>query len=102
MIDPDPRDATQYLTPDGAKPFETYRETLAAKGADLNTIQVRWTIWGPIVWKDAKAREYHQRLIAHDAAALSSDITRPERARTVDELMIAVAGLGIPNQNVTM
>ncbi|OFW46957.1 MAG: hypothetical protein A3J29_09320 [Acidobacteria bacterium RIFCSPLOWO2_12_FULL_67_14b] len=102
MIDPDARDATQYLTPDGAKPFETYRETLAAKGADLKTIQVRWTIWGPIVWKDAKGREYAQRWIAHDAAALSSDITRPERARTVDELMIAVAGLGIPNQNVTM
>ena len=63
---------------------------------------IRWTIWGPIVWKDARGREYAQRWVAHDADALASDITKPERARSVDELMVAVAGLGIPNQNVTM
>ena len=28
--------------------------------------------------------------------------SRPERTRTVDEMLIAVAGLGLPNQNVTM
>jgi penicillin amidase len=101
-IDPDPRDPSRYLTPDGPKPFETFTETIAAKGAESKTVRVRWTRWGPVVWKDAKGREYSQRWIAHDAEALSADVTKPERARTVDELMAAVAGLGIPNQNVTM
>jgi penicillin amidase len=55
-----------------------------------------------VVWKDARGREYAQRWIAHDAAALASDTTRPERARNVEQLMMAVAGLGIPNQNVAM
>ena len=32
-------------------------------------------------------REYAQRWVAHDADALASDITKPERARTVDELL---------------
>ena len=101
-IDPDPRDATKYLTPDGSKAFDVYRETIAAKGGPAKEVTVRWTLWGPIVWKDARGREYAQRWIAHDAAALASDITRPERARSVDDMRNAIAGLGIPNQNVTM
>ncbi|MDO8680258.1 MAG: penicillin acylase family protein [Acidobacteriota bacterium] len=100
-IDPDPREPSRYLTPEGPKPFETFSETILAKGAASQTVQVRWTMWGPIVWKDAKGREYAQRWIAHDAQAISSDVTRPERAQTVDEVLAAVAGLGIPNQNVT-
>jgi penicillin amidase len=101
-IDPDPRDPRKYLTPDGAKPFDVYRETIAAKGGTSRTVDVRWTIWGPIVWTDARGRDYAQRWVAHDAKALASDTTRPERATSVDELLDAVAGLGIPNQNVTM
>ena len=101
-IDVDPRDATKYLTPDGPKPFEVYRETIAAKGGPAREVDVRWTIWGPIVWKDARGREYAQQWVAHDAKALASDTTKPERAKSVDDLLNAVAGLGIPNQNVTM
>jgi penicillin amidase len=101
-IEPDPRDATKYLTPDGPKPFEVFKETIAAKGAASRTFDARWTIWGPIVWKDARGREYAQQWLAHDAKALASDTTRPERARSVDDLLNAVAGLGIPNQNVTI
>jgi penicillin amidase len=101
-IEPDPRDASKYLTPDGPKPYEIYKETIAAKGAASRTFDARWTIWGPIVWKDARGREYAQHWIAHDAKTLASDTTKPERARSVDEMLNAVAGLGIPNQNVAM
>jgi len=101
-IEPDPRDPANYLTPDGPKPFEVFQETIAAAGATSRTSIVRWTIWGPIVWKDARGREYAQKWVAHDAAALAADTTKPERAQTVDELIAAVAGLGIPNQNVTI
>jgi penicillin amidase len=101
-IDGDPHDAQKYLTPDGPKAFDTFNETIAAKGGAAKTLPVRWTIWGPIVWKDARGREYAQNWIAHDARALSADTTRPERARSVDDLMQAVQGLGIPNQNVTI
>ena len=101
-IEPDPRDADQYLTPDGPMAFKIFEETLSVKGAPSKTLAVRWTIWGPIVWKDARGREYAQRWVAHDATTLASDITKPERARSVDDLLASVAGLGIPNQNVTM
>lgn len=101
-IDPDPRDPAKYLTPEGPKAFEVFQEAIAAKGAAAKTLAVRWTMWGPIVWKDARGREYAQRWVAHDAALLASDITRPERARTVDDLLGTIAGLGMPNQNVTI
>ncbi|MBY0492947.1 MAG: penicillin acylase family protein [Cyanobacteria bacterium] len=101
-IEPDARDPQKYLTPEGPKAFDVFEETIAAKGAPSKTVLMRWTMWGPVVWKDARGREYAQRWVAHDATALASDITRPERARSVDELWQAVAGLGIPNQNVTM
>ena len=101
-IEPDPHDANKYLTPEGPKAFEVFEETLAAKGASSKTLAVRWTIWGPIVWKDARGREYAQHWVAHDAKTLASDITKPERARSVDDLLAAIAGLGMPNQNVTM
>jgi penicillin amidase len=101
-IEPDRRDPAKYLTPDGPRPFEAFKETIAAKGAAARDVVVRWTIWGPIVWKDALGREYAQHWIAHDAAALASDTTKPERARSVDDLLATIAGLGIPNQNVAM
>jgi penicillin amidase len=101
-IEPDPRDPAKYLTPDGSKPFEVFQETIVAKGAVPRTSTVRTTIWGPVVWKDARGIEYAQHWIAHDPAALASDITSPERARSVDELLNVIAGLGIPNQNIAM
>lgn len=101
-LDPDPRDSTKYLTPDGPKAFETFEQTIAAKGGPGRMVPVRWTIWGPVVWKDARGREYAQRWVAHNAVALASDITAPERARTVYELVKVVGGLGIPHQNVVM
>ena len=101
-IDADSHDPAKYLTPDGPKAFEAFNEVIAAKGGVSRNVAVRWTVWGPIVWKDARGREYAQRWVAHDAQLLASDTTRPERARSVDELLSAIAGLGIPNQNVTM
>jgi penicillin G amidase len=101
-IDPDPRDPQRYLTPDGPKAFEVFEETIAAKDAPARTVAIRWTMWGPVVWRDARGREYAQRWVAHDAQALASDVTKPERARSVDEALLALSGLGIPNQNVTV
>jgi len=100
-IDRDPHDAQKYLAPDGPKAFDVYHETIAAKGGVAKTLEVRWTIWGPIVWKDARGREYAQNWVAHDSRALAADVSGPERARSVDDLMRSVQGLGIPNQNVT-
>jgi penicillin amidase len=101
-VDTDPRDESQYLTPDGPRPFEIASEVIAASGAEARAISIRSTIWGPLVAQDAHGRALAQRWVAHDPDVLKSDLTRPERARSVPELLDAAAGLGIPNQNFTM
>ena len=94
---------TRYLTPDGPVPFELTEEAVAIKDAPARSITVRSTIWGPIVWKD----HHGPRLRAALGGARSRTWCRAtsagsERVRTVDELMVAVAGIGMPNQNVAI
>jgi penicillin amidase len=101
-LEPDPHDVMKYLTPDGPKPFVTIEESIAVKDEAARPLTVRETMWGPVVWKDADGREYAQRWVAHDADVLSSDLSRVERTTTIDEMLEAFAGLGIPNQNVVM
>jgi penicillin amidase len=85
-IEPDPRDPKKYLTPTGRSRSTSSKKPSRPRAA-VEDVPIRWTIWGPIVWKDARGREYAQRWVAHDATALASDITKPERARSVDDLL---------------
>ena len=101
-IEPDPRDPSRYLTSEGPRLFDIGEESVAVKGEAPRQVTVRGTIWGPVVWRDAEGREYAQHWVAHDPALLGTDLARPERTRTVDEMIAAFAGLGLPNQNVTM
>ncbi len=101
-LEPDARDPTKYLTPDGARAFDVFSERIAAKGVESIVLPVRWTIWGPVVWRDAKGIEYAQHWIAHDPAVLSTDVTRLDRARSLEDLLTGSAAIGIPNQNITI
>ncbi|MEZ5284733.1 MAG: penicillin acylase family protein [Vicinamibacterales bacterium] len=101
-VDADPHDPGAYLTPDGPEPFEVATESIAVKGADPRPLTVRSTRWGPIVWTDVDGHAYAQHWVAHDPDVLASDLSQVERTRSVDELLVVSAGLGIPNQNLTM
>jgi penicillin amidase len=45
----DPNDPTQYLTPDGAKPFLIHDETIHVKDAPNVTLHIRATRHGPVI-----------------------------------------------------
>lgn len=99
VIEPDPRQPDHYLTPNGPRAFEVFDEKIATSEGAVETERVRWTIWGPIVRRDQRGRELAQRWVAHDAEVLAGDVTAPERAHTIDEVLTAASGLGIPAQN---
>jgi len=101
-IEPDPADPDRYLTPDGPRAFETVTEQIAVRGEAPRPLTIRTTLWGPVVWTDVDGRGYAQHWVAHDPDVIAGDLSRPERARTIDELMTAVVGLGVPHQNVAM
>jgi penicillin amidase len=100
-IDPAPGDPALYVTPEGPRAFEIVNDEIEVHDEAAVPVTIKGTIWGPVIWTDAQGREYAQRWVAHDPDVISSDITRPERVRTVDEALVAAAGLGIPNQNFT-
>jgi penicillin amidase len=99
VIDPDPRSPSHYLSPRGRGEIQHFDEIIEVAGGTPESLMVRWTEWGPIIHTDHRGREIAQRWIAHDPVLLASDITAPERARTVEEALESAAGLGIPNQN---
>ena len=80
MIEPDPRDATQYLTPDGPTADRAHhRDDRRAWARRDEPLDVEWTIWGPIVRTDARGRRLAQHWVAHDAERLA---VGHHRART--------------------
>jgi penicillin amidase len=99
VIEPDARDPNRYLTPAGPASIERIVETIEVAGGDPVTIDVPWTIWGPIVRTDHKGRALAQRWVAHDPTRLAADPTGPEQTRTVEDILTIAAGLGIPGQN---
>jgi penicillin amidase len=99
IVERDPQSPEHYLSPKGSAPIVRFDEPIAIADGTTVPHEVRWTEWGPIVRTDHRGRDLAQRWVAHDADLLASDITAPERARSVEEALMSAAGLGMPGQN---
>lgn len=93
---------TRYQTPDGPRDFDLHTERIAVKGAAPVMMDVRWTIWGPVVGRDYAGRERALRWVAHDARVLSTDAARIAHARSVDEALQLSVGAALPAQNLVV
>ena len=49
ILDVDPADPQKYLTPEGPRSFDLAAETIHVKGSPDEVLEVRETIWGPVV-----------------------------------------------------
>ena len=99
VVEPDPRQKDRYLSPQGSQAIEVIEDSIDVANGPNDRFQSRWTVWGPIVRRDHHGREIAQQWVAHDPALLASDMTAPERVKSVDDALAAAAGLGIPAQN---
>jgi len=99
VLEIDPHDPDVYRTPDGPRRFERFEERIQVKGAEDVALDVRWTIWGPVIDRDHRGRPRALRWIAHDPAAVDLGLVRMERARDLDEALLVAAGTRIPTQN---
>jgi penicillin G amidase len=105
----DPTDSSKYLTPDGAKPFETHSETIRVKdGADV-TITVRATRHGPVlsdVSKNLDGLAEPGKAIALAFTGLSDRDTTTEAivrlnvARNWSDFLDAMRVYQTPTQNI--
>lgn len=102
LLESPPDQADAYLTPDGAKPFTHHAEAIAIKGEAEELLDVRWTIWGPVVDEDHLGRPRALRWTAHDPRAVNFDLIDLEDAQSVAEALSVAHRAGIPAQNMVI
>jgi penicillin amidase len=92
--------AGSYLTSEGPRPFEVDHETIEVAGAEPETLELRRTIWGPVIGDDGEGRELALAWTAHRAGATDMALLGIERARSLEEAAGIIGGAGMPGQNV--
>jgi penicillin amidase len=102
LLEVHPHDDNRYLTPDGWQRFTTFDELIHVTGEDDQHVQVRWTIWGPVIGKDFKGRLRAAAWVGHAADRLARSITPLEKVRTIEEAFDAANGAGVPGQNLVL
>jgi len=99
VLETDPGDADLYMTPDGPREVEKFDERILIKGGEAESLEVSWTIWGPILGQDHQGRRRALRWAAHDLEGVNLNLLRMERARDLDEALDIASATGIPTQN---
>lgn len=95
----DPDDPTRYRTPDGWRPFETYRETLRGRAGQEEEVEYSWTVWGRRIEDDPLGRPQALRSIVDEPGAMDLEVWRLEAAKSVEESMELANRSGVPPQN---
>ena len=57
LLDVDPANPSMYRTPAGWRPFDTRKEQITVIRGTPSVIEVRETIWGPVLEPDARGRQ---------------------------------------------
>lgn len=99
LVELDPADPGRYLTAGGPRPFEVVQERIAIAGGGAETLEVRETIWGPVIDEDRAGRPIALAWVAHRDGAVDLGLLGLEAAGTVDEAVAVVQRAGMPVQN---
>ena len=101
IVEPDPTDPNRYRTPSGMSSISTVRETIEVKGGASVPVEIRETIWGPIIERDSSG---HERAVAwvplRDGGMNDGPLASIETADTLEQLFDVAARAGIPAQNI--
>ncbi|OKY26276.1 penicillin acylase family protein [Thalassotalea sp. PP2-459] len=93
---------TEYLTPEGFKPFINTTQMVAIKQQLSEEVQLQETIWGPVIGKNHLGQLLAYRWTAHDSTAVNLGLLKLESAATVKQAFTVAANTGIPAQNMVV
>ena len=99
VLERDPENADRYLTSSGYRAFEDHTETILVRDGKAEDLDIRSTIWGPVIDHDYLSRPRAQRWIAHDVEAVNLGLLDLEHVDTVREALEVANRTGIPPQN---
>jgi penicillin amidase len=100
ILEADPTDAGRYRTPSGMLPISTVRETVEVKGSASVPVEVRETIWGPIIDRDSSGHERAVAWVPLREGGINGALAGVEIAETLEQLFDVAARAGIPAQNI--
>jgi penicillin amidase len=98
-VETDPGHPDSYSTVAGLKSFSHDRETIHVHGQPDQSLDVKSTIWGPIVDKDRLGRPRALQWIAHDPLAVNFHLLALEEADGVEQAVAVAKTSGVPAQN---
>jgi penicillin amidase len=101
-IESDPNDPNRYLAPSGVVPFDRRKETIAVRGEAAVELEVRETLWGPVIDQDHRGHVRALRWIAHEPAGVNLKLALLEEAATVADALAIAPTVGIPPQNLVV
>jgi penicillin amidase len=100
IIETDPKDPEVYRTAQGPHRFEHVKEVIRVKQGEDVTLDVRETIWGPVLFeRDHLGRPLVLAWTGHDPGAVNLDLLDLEEAQTVDDAIEIAHRAGLPPQN---
>jgi penicillin G amidase len=102
VLEPVPGDPDAYLTPDGPRPFETITEVIAVAGGEPQTLEIRETIWGPVIGTDHLGRERASCWVAYRPEGANLGILWLESADSIGEALQIAGAAGMPHQNLML
>lgn len=92
----------QYLTPDGFRHFDVETETILVGGQKPERIEIKRTIWGPVIGQDHDGSLIALRWVAHDPEGINFDLLDMEQATNLNQAIKVANGAGIPAQNIVI
>ncbi|WP_237056454.1 penicillin acylase family protein [Microbulbifer sediminum] len=92
----------RYRTPAGWVEFAVEPEVIEIKDGKPETLQVRKTIWGPVVGNDHRGIPLAYRWVAHDIRGGNLNLLLMEKVASASEALDLGARLGIPHQNLVV
>jgi penicillin amidase len=101
ILEVDPQDPDRYLTPDGYRSFEHREERIEVRGGRDETVEVKSTIWGPVIDRDYKGRPRALHWTGL-TGGVNMGLLRMENARDLDEAILFANMSGAPPQNVVI
>jgi penicillin amidase len=100
----DANDDSRYRTSDGWRAIEASVERIAVAGGEPVDLEIRSTIFGPIVGTLPDGRPFAVRWVAHDSRAheIAGQLDALGLARSVTEALPHAQAIGMPENNIVI
>lgn len=97
-----PHNPNEYQTPEGWRRFDTHPETIRIRDGQALQIELRSTLWGPVLDQNLLGTPVALRWTALDPAAINLRLIDMDSARNIQTAMQTLHRFGAPPQNVVL